>query len=156
MADALDEGLHVVVPHRGGTGILHAGDKHGADVVNGQELALDVRQVRARDRLVVAVEHQAGDLVYRQLRGQVPGPVLRALAPVLVDIEFTIPVQVLESVSSLSEYFHPGAGAVAQHGAVLLMYKVVTVLLFDGPVLRAAGQQDDARKGQKKLFHSLS
>jgi len=52
---------------------------------------------------VVAVEHEARYLVDAELRGQVPGPVLGAAAPVLIDVYLAVAVQVLEGQAFLGK-----------------------------------------------------
>ena len=71
------------------------------------------------------IEHQAGNLFDRQLGSQVLGTLFGCETPVLVLVEFTVTVQVLEPVSILFEQLHTRLRRIAEGGTALLNHEII-------------------------------
>ena len=140
-AQRFHKGLHVIVPAGSDFGTSDSGDKHGAQVVFFQEFDLCVGQFGRRNGLVGAVEHQAGDLLDGEAAGQVDGALVSRTVPVLIRVELSVAVEILEGVTAESE---DGNGGITQCGATLLDDELIAVgrLLF--PLLSAAAEYADS------------
>ena len=152
-----DEGLNVVVPLGSKFGRLYGRDEDVAQVVFGQKLNLLVGQVfgfgptfgkgfafveaskiascPGRNRLMAAVQHQAGDLFDAEFGSQVFGSCISRLPPVFVDVEFAVFVEVFKSEAIHRQYFHPGVGGVSDALAALIAHQVKGFFLFFCPFL---------------------
>ena len=97
MVETLDKGLHLIVPLGGNDRTRHLGDQDGPQVVVLQEFLLVGCQVLVGHRLMAAIEHQTCDFLEGEFRGQVGSTLLGREAPVLIDIQGVVAVQVLES-----------------------------------------------------------
>ena len=144
----LDECLHLVVPPRGCLRALHLRHKHVAQVVLRQEAYLRVTQVvslhsalgerlsavsvvRHRKLVLVAVEHQPGNLVDCHTPGKVGGTLLHRKPPVLVGQQLAAAVEALEILAVNLYYLHARFRRIAQCRAVFLYDEVVPVLLLN-------------------------
>ena len=164
VVEALDEGLHVVVPTGGIGRGLHAGDEHGAQVVVFEEFLLLIGEVAGRrtrlfvgfpvvmggrvtgsffhrDGLVGTVEHQTGNLFHRQLRGKVGSAFAAWQAPVFVGVEGVVAVEVFERIAVDGKDFHSGLGRIAQGGTSTLFHYHKGVDLLFRPFLSSAGAE---------------
>ena len=72
------------------------------------------------------VEHQSCNLIDTQLRGQVGGTLLWTSAPVFVDVEFPISVQVFESKTIYRKQFDARSRGISQCTPSLLSNLFVT------------------------------
>ena len=105
VAQALYECLRIVVPFCRDFRGFYGGNQYGAQVVFVQEGLLCVGELLARHGLVAAVQHQAGDrrdalfAVRDHGLGQVLCAGLGVEAPVFIDIDFAVAVQVLKGVA---------------------------------------------------------
>ena len=145
MAERLHEGLHVVVPAGRRFGTLHGGHEDRPQVVFLQELLLRVGDFGPADGLMAAVQHQTGDFLDGKLRGEVLGAGLGRKPPVLIGVQGTVSVQVLEGEAVHGE---EGSAGVAQRGAALLGDELETVgggLLPFG----AAGREQQGAGGRQ-------
>ena len=145
VAEGLHEGLDAVVPARGDLGRGDARHEHGAQVVLFEELALGGRDRVGRHALVAAVEHQAGDLLDAELRGQVLRPLQGGLAPVFVDVERAVAVEVLEDFPADME---ERGGADAERRAAALGDLAVVVDLDFLHFRHAGGEQEQGEEGE--------
>ena len=95
------------------------------------------------DALMPAVEHQAGDFFDAELRGEVLRAGERRLAPVFIDVQRAVAVQVLEGVAVDLE---DGGGSDAERRAAALGDEPITVGLGLLPLRAAGGQQGQGEK----------
>ena len=96
MVETLDKGLHLIVPLGGNDRTRHLGDQDGPQMVVLQEFLLVGCQVLVGYRLMAAIEHQTCDFLEGEFRGQVGSTLLGREAPVLIDIQGVVAVQVLK------------------------------------------------------------
>ena len=146
------EGLHAVVPAGGDFRRSDAGHEHGPQVVFFEEFPLPGGDRVGGDALVPAVEHQAGDFFDAELGGQVFCPFAGGLPPVLVDVQFTVAVEILEDSSVPGEQ---GGGADAERGAAILRDEPVAVGLAFQPAGTAGGGCESEDEEQGDSFHQV-
>ena len=96
VVEALNKGLHLIVPLGGNDRTRHLGDQDGPQVVVLQEFLLVGCQVLVGYRLMAAIEHQTCYLLQGEFRGQVGSTLLGREAPVLIGIQGVVAVQVLK------------------------------------------------------------
>ena len=108
VSEAFDEGLDVVVPPRRIGGGGDARHQDGAEIVLFEEFLLGIGDSRSVDGLMATIEHHSGSLVYGELRREVLGTDERVLAPVLVGVELTVPVEILEGATAPGQDLYPG------------------------------------------------
>ena len=171
---AFYQALDIVVPAGGNFGRLDAGDEYGPEIVLRQELALLVGQVvrlctaffealpavggtseavgAAWNRLMTAVKHQSGDLFDGKLGSEVFSPYFGGFPPVFIDIDLSVPVQVLEGIPA---FFQDGCRGVPQGGPIFLGNDPVTVgsgLLPLGSA-GAKGKKSGRESGQRMVLN---
>ena len=139
---ALRRALQLIGPARGGSRVLHHDHQDVADVIALDELPLLVgermggasglvKRLSAvgpsegharpgRDHLMGRVEHKSSDLLNRQPRGQVRGPLLRVQPPVLIGKELSRTFQILKQQSVLFQQLHTARFMPAQGFSPLL------------------------------------
>ena len=149
MPKPFDIGLHIVVPLGSDLGTFDSGYQNCTKIVLAEEFLLLVGEVGARQAtflkgcavvgrthkvsrtrntrngLMGRIEHQAGNLFDRQLGSQVLGALFGRETPVLVLVEFTITVQVLELVTILFEQLHTRLRRIAEGGTALLNHEII-------------------------------
>ena len=144
VSERLHEGLHVVVPAGRCFGALHGGHEHRPQVVFLQELLLRIGDFGPTDGLMAAVQHQTGDFLDGELRGEVLCAGLGREPPVLIRVQRPVAVQVLEGIAVHGE---EGSAGIAQRGAAFLGDELEAVGLGFLP-LGAAGREQEGAGGR--------
>ena len=156
VAVGLTEGLQGVGPFHGHASVAGVGSAAGHAAA---ATALDVLQVFPVDLGAegspAAVGEERGHLVHAQAIGQIPGAGLIVQPPVLIGLQLTVPVQILEGVAVRLDQLHAGVGRVAQ-GLTSLVGDLdpAVVSLFLVPLVAVGesgdGQSQKHRRGQKQ------
>ncbi len=107
-------GLQIVVPERSGIGILDLGDQDMPHLVLQQAVHYLLRGQTIIDYHVWAIEHESCYLLYADLLRQVMRTLLWCQSPVLVGIQLSVAIEVLEGIAVLIEDTNTGLRMVAQ------------------------------------------
>ena len=132
----------------------HIAHQHVADVVIGQEPSCLVIQHRIVGIHCTGIQHEAADLLQCELRGQVPGPCLRILPPVLIHIQASISVQVFKGVTVHGQ---DGGRGISKGRTLALEDKCVLALLFHCyDIFVTASKENNQEKRQNIIPHNWS
>lgn len=92
------------------------------EIVVDDKPELFFRQSIGNHSLMPAVKHQTGDFILREFCGEIFGALERSAAPVFIDIEVAVAVEVLEDCSVDFQKFYTGFLRIPQTRAIGLFH----------------------------------